>query len=230
VPGPSTTAESVARFAFTTGLPAGTGRPLISPVRIAAYAVTAQTGLAALVLVLAGVLFQQRARARRRQQRPLAWAGVVLTFVGCAALAGSFTSAYRQSLASALPVTNPIPAGPESLALGRQLYAESCLACHGATGRGDGPAGRALRPPPADFRVHMAAGHTDAQLFDWLTNGVPGTAMPAFKEQLSVEARWHLINFIRTFAAAETPQAGGGASPPSPSAAPTPPPVGGGTP
>jgi hypothetical protein len=46
----------------------------------------------------------------------------------------------------------------------------------------------------------MAAGHTDAQLFDWLSNGVPGTAMAAFKDALSVEDRWHLINYIRTFA------------------------------
>ena len=54
--------------------------------------------------------------------------------------------------------------------------------------------------PPADLRVHMAAGHTDTQLYDWITNGVPGTAMPAWKEQLTPEERWHLVNYLRTFA------------------------------
>ncbi|HEX2186307.1 MAG TPA: cytochrome c, partial [Chloroflexota bacterium] len=187
------------------GQPAGTGRPLFSPLRILLNAMTAQPALAALVLILAGVLFQQRSRARRRQRRPLAMAGALLTLAGVVALGGSLGTAYRQSLASALPVANPIPASPESLAIGQQLYTQACLACHGAEGRGDGPAGRALRPPPADFRIHLAAGHTDAQLFDWISNGVAGTAMPAFREQLTEEERWHLINYIRTFAPTGTP-------------------------
>jgi copper transport protein len=54
----------------------------------------------------------------------------------------------------------------------------------------------------------MAAGHTDAQLFDWITNGVPGTAMAAFKEQLTADERWHVINYIRTFAQPEGAQSG----------------------
>jgi mono/diheme cytochrome c family protein len=61
----------------------------------------------------------------------------------------------------------------------------------------------------------MAAGHTDAQLFEWITNGVPGTAMPAFKEQIPSEDRWHLINYIRTFAGPGAAAAPGGAAGPS---------------
>jgi copper transport protein len=210
--------ESSARFDFTVGQAAGTGRPAFSPLRILGLAFTAQTGLAALVLLLSGLLLWQRGHARRRQRRPLGWAGAALAAVGVLALCGSLGNAYQLSLASAQPVVNPIPAGPESLAAGQLLYSQSCLACHGATGRGDGPAGRALRPPPADFRVHMAAGHTDGQLFDWLSNGVPGTSMPAFRDQLSVEDRWNLINYLRTFAepaAAGAGTPGAGAAPPA---------------
>jgi copper transport protein len=200
VPAGAAGAESSARFGFTVGQAAGTGRPAFSPLRILGHALTAQTGLAALVLLLSGLLLWQRGHARRRQRRPLGWAGAALAAVGVLALAGSLSTAYRQSQASAQPLVNPIPPGAESLATGQQLYTQSCLVCHGETGRGDGPAGRALRPPPADFRVHMAAGHTDGQLFDWLSNGVPGTSMPAFKDQLSVADRWNLINYLRTFA------------------------------
>jgi copper transport protein len=200
VPAGAAGSEASTTFAFTVGQPAGTGRPALSPLRILLNAASPQTGLALLILALAGLLYQQRRRARRRQRQPLGWAGAALAVVGLVALSGSLGAAYRQSQASALPVVNPIPAGPESLALGQQLYTQSCMVCHGVTGRGDGPAGRALRPPPADFRVHMAAGHTDAQLFDWISNGVPGTAMGAFKEQLSADEIWHLINYIRTFA------------------------------
>jgi copper transport protein len=49
----------------------------------------------------------------------------------------------------------------------------------------------------------MAAGHTDGELFDWLSNGVPGTAMPAYRDSLSETDRWNLINYIRKFADAD---------------------------
>lgn len=42
--------------------------------------------------------------------------------------------------------------------------------------------------------------HSDAQLFEWITNGYLGTAMPAFRDSLSEEQRWHVINYIRTLA------------------------------
>jgi mono/diheme cytochrome c family protein len=42
--------------------------------------------------------------------------------------------------------------------------------------------------------------HPDAQLYDWVTNGFRGSVMPAFKDQLSDEERWHLVNYIRTLA------------------------------
>ncbi len=46
----------------------------------------------------------------------------------------------------------------------------------------------------------MAAGHTDGQLFDWVSNGVAGTAMRGFGNELSAEERWQVINYIRSFA------------------------------
>ena len=101
-------------------------------------------------------------------------------------------------------MTNPFPPTQDSLAIGEGIYRNQCVVCHGASGRGDGPAAGTLNPPPADFRVHMAAGHTDGELFNWVTNGVPGTAMPAYVDLLTLEERWHAINFIRGFAPVES--------------------------
>ena len=71
----------------------------------------------------------------------------------------------------------------------------------GVSGAGDGPVGLTLNPPPADLTVHTAPGiHPDARLYDWITNGFRGSVMPAFREQLSDEERWHLVNYIRTLA------------------------------
>jgi mono/diheme cytochrome c family protein len=108
-------------------------------------------------------------------------------------------------LARPIPVTNeqanPIPPNRESVAAGQTLYMTTCAPCHGTSGKGDGPVGLALNPRPADLTQHAIPGvHTDAQLFEWITNGFPGSRMPAFKASLSDTDRWNLVNFIRTLA------------------------------
>ena len=96
---------------------------------------------------------------------------------------------------------NPIPPNSESIAAGEALYTTHCASCHGVSGKGDGPIGVTLNPRPADLRQHAIPGvHADAQLFEWITNGFPGSRMPAFKTALSDTDRWHLVNFIRTLA------------------------------
>ena len=96
---------------------------------------------------------------------------------------------------------NPIPLNADSIASGQALFSTNCAACHGQTGKGDGPVGVTLNPRPADLTQHAIVGiHTDAQLFEWITNGFPGSRMPAFKSALSDTDRWHLVNFIRSLA------------------------------
>jgi len=96
---------------------------------------------------------------------------------------------------------NPIPANQESVKAGEKLYISNCVACHGISGKGDGPLGLTLNPRPADLTKHAVPGvHTDAQLFEWITNGFPGSRMPAWKTVLSDTDRWNLVNFIRTLA------------------------------
>lgn len=102
--------------------------------------------------------------------------------------------------AAAGTVRNPFPPTQESLDEGRRVYGAYCLVCHGEQGRGDGPGAAVLNPRPADLRQHMAAGHTDAELFAWVSEGVAGTAMVGFKDQLTEAERWHVINYIRSLA------------------------------
>jgi mono/diheme cytochrome c family protein len=96
---------------------------------------------------------------------------------------------------------NPIRPSSGSIATGQALFATNCVPCHGESGRGDGPIAETLNPRPSDLTQHAIAGiHTDAQLFEWITNGFPGSRMPAFGSALSDTDRWHLVNFIRTLA------------------------------
>jgi mono/diheme cytochrome c family protein len=97
---------------------------------------------------------------------------------------------------AARTIRNPVPATEESLATGKQLYTQYCLVCHGVQGKGDGPAARAMRPPPADLSIHVSQ-HTDGELWWWITNGIAGTPMPAWKDALTDEERWHVLNYIK---------------------------------
>jgi len=98
----------------------------------------------------------------------------------------------------AYPTTYLRPAAPYqalSIATGAGLYRTHCAACHGATGAGDGPAGRSLPRPPADLRAPHTAQHTAGDLFWWISQGI--SQMPAFGDRLTVEERWDLVNFLR---------------------------------
>lgn len=94
---------------------------------------------------------------------------------------------------------NPIERTGESIGLGRTLFEQNCMVCHGPGGKGDGPAAAGLPAPPADLTYHVP-GHPDGTLFKVVTLGVSGVTqknMPAFEEVLSEEERWHLINYLR---------------------------------
>ena len=93
---------------------------------------------------------------------------------------------------------NPFPPDPASLQSGGSVYERSCQTCHGSSGRGDGPGGAGLDPPPADLVVHVPL-HPERDLFRFVHDGVPGTSMTPLGDRLTDEEIWHVINYIRTF-------------------------------
>jgi mono/diheme cytochrome c family protein len=48
------------------------------------------------------------------------------------------------------------PGKPTSAQRGKQIFSEYCAACHGISGKGDGPAASALKNPPADLTILAA--------------------------------------------------------------------------
>ena len=147
--------------------------------------------LAGAVLVL---VFRRRLRPPLR--RPL---NTLVPRLGAVALgvAGLYYlwSGLINDLTPTAALANPIPPTRASLERGHEVYVENCLSCHGEQGRGDGPAGRVLRPRPADLRQHTTQ-HTEGQLYWWISKGFPGTAMPAWEDRLSEEDRWNVLNYI----------------------------------
>jgi copper transport protein len=124
-----------------------------------------------------------------------AWSLAVLIFVGIGLglLLGSHLDrplSRRQASAD-----NPVAASPESIARGQMLFSGNCALCHGESGRGDGPAASGLRIPPANLYDHIPY-HPDQFFFGVITNGVSGV-MPSFKNTISEEDRWHILNYLR---------------------------------
>lgn len=96
---------------------------------------------------------------------------------------------------------NPLRRTARNIAEGKQLYDQNCALCHGPAGLGDGEAGKALNPPPADIaaniRRHMA---TDGYVYWTIAEGgVPvGSQMPPFKTVLKEDEIWKTVLYLRT--------------------------------
>jgi DMSO reductase family type II enzyme heme b subunit len=90
---------------------------------------------------------------------------------------------------------------------GKAVYEKKCALCHGAEGKGDGPGAGLLDPRPRDFtkgkyKIRTTASGkppTDADLFRVITEGMPGTSMPAWKV-LPEKDRWNLVAYLKTLA------------------------------
>jgi len=81
-------------------------------------------------------------------------------------------------------------------AKGKAIYETLCGVCHGAQGKGDGPAGEGMKPPAADLTGSKLKDKPDAELFQTIQNGRPPTAMSAFKGKLSDQQIHDVVAYI----------------------------------
>jgi high-affinity iron transporter len=90
------------------------------------------------------------------------------------------------------------PTRAPSLERGALVFRERCAACHGESGRGDGPKAKTLEGPrPANLAdPKMMGGTTLLEIFRRIAIGVPGTAMPEFADDIPVEDRWAVAAYV----------------------------------
>jgi high-affinity iron transporter len=108
-----------------------------------------------------------------------------------------------RSLASALPLLCVLaPAAGVSAAdesQGAALYATRCAFCHGVSGKGDGPAGAALDPPPTRFDdAAFWSKATPETMRNAIVNGKPATAMMPFKNALTAQEVDDIIAYLQS--------------------------------
>src|SRR5207249_1305258 len=103
----------------------------------------------------------------------------------------------------------------DMIAAGKRVYFTKCVWCHGVDGGGDGPGADRLWPRPRNFNQgtfkirHTASGELplfDAKkpipgqndLFETVTHGLPGSAMPSWEGILTEEQRLQVLSFVTT--------------------------------
>lgn len=100
---------------------------------------------------------------------------------------------------------------PDEVARGQELYTENCAACHGTSGKGDGPDAGSLSASPVNFTDQEFMGiRSAADLFQSITDGLG--EMHSYSD-LAEDDRWAITSFLRTLTFAEaipepTPESG----------------------
>lgn len=98
---------------------------------------------------------------------------------------------------------------------GKKVYEKRCVWCHGLKGAGEGPANERINPAPRDFTSGMykikttpfdEMAPTDEDIFRMISEGMPDSSMPLWKDILSEQDRWDLVAYIKTFAGLEKPK------------------------
>lgn len=79
----------------------------------------------------------------------------------------------------------------EAIDMGRQLYGNTCLFCHGPNGVG------ARAPSLVAGAYRPGGGNTPEYMYSVVINGVAGTIMGSFRESHTDEQIWQILAFLR---------------------------------
>ena len=106
---------------------------------------------------------------------------------------------------------------PERIARGVSLYADSgCASCHGAEGRGDGRSGQDLKTSEGDpiaprdltHKWSFRGGHTPQDIYKRIANGMDGSSMAAYGEEvLERDQIWDIVFYILSLSSDQRPRA-----------------------
>ena len=94
---------------------------------------------------------------------------------------------------------NPVSPSAETLAAGREHFADHCASCHANDGSGNTEMGRNFYPKAPDMRLPRTQGLSDGEIFYIIENGVRLTGMPGWSTGTLEGERssWQLVHFIR---------------------------------
>ena len=90
---------------------------------------------------------------------------------------------------------------------GRELYKANCVACHGETGKGDGPGAGVLKPPPRDHTDHAYMSKLpDQEIGDIIRMGGAAKGKPQMPShpQINGDNLAALVAYVRSLSQPKT--------------------------
>ncbi|MBM3555138.1 MAG: c-type cytochrome, partial [Alphaproteobacteria bacterium] len=101
----------------------------------------------------------------------------------------------------------PVASAIADVEPGRAVYDRWCAGCHGAKGDGNGPAAPFLMPKPRDFTLGVykykstegTSPPSDEDIARMIAEGMPGTAMPGWRDVLGEAERRQVAAYIKKF-------------------------------
>lgn len=109
---------------------------------------------------------------------------------------GSVPITGKEVVSQDSELKNPLTPNQASLLQGKTLFTINCAMCHGEASAALGPVGMKLKPPPPGLDHELLRNRNDARIFKAITFGFG--RMPPFKDKLTPQERWELVNFLRT--------------------------------
>lgn len=83
---------------------------------------------------------------------------------------------------------------------GRSYYIQLCALCHGSDGSGNGEFSYRMVPKPSNLVQDVIGNRSDRQMEEAIRDGIPGSAMRGWSEQLSTIQRTQIIKYIKYLA------------------------------
>lgn len=115
----------------------------------------------------------------------------ILFLMLMAAVLSASTKAWAGELED---ISQNITSTPDLIAKGKTIFTSNCTSCHGAEGKGDGPAAAAFNPKPRNFTAEkFKQGSSPSATFYTVTNGLG--SMPSFAS-LPVAERFAVIHYV----------------------------------
>ncbi len=116
------------------------------------------------------------------------------------------TPTYAAIPVEAIKQPNPVKSTPESLARAKKWWTLDCVMCHGKNGNGKGETAMDMKLKIADFTDPATLkDRTDGEIFYIIKNGHED--MPPEGQRVKTEENWDLVNYVRSLARKNAPDA-----------------------
>jgi cytochrome c oxidase cbb3-type subunit 3 len=119
------------------------------------------------------------------------WAGLVLVAPGTGCFRGAREKTTQATAGDEKAKVNPLAGNVAAVREGASLFRGNCSPCHGLNARGGGRG-------PSLTSGRWTHGGTDAEIFHTISEGVPGTEMPA--NSFNDSETWAIIAYLRSLA------------------------------